>query len=49
MRRSGSRKVKVSFPAGQLTHFGGVYLLHQFLQQLKFRTFLGRRDLDPVF
>lgn len=43
MRRSGSRKVKVSFTAGQLTHFGGVYLLHQFLQQLKFRTFLGRR------
>ncbi len=43
MRRSGSRKVKVSFSAGWLTHFGGVYLLHQFLQALQIRTFLSRR------
>lgn len=43
MRRSGARNIKVSFTAGQLTHFGGVYLLHQFLQQLQLRTFLGRR------
>lgn len=42
MRRSGSRNVKVSFSAGKLTHFGGVYLLHQFLQQIQFRTFLSR-------
>lgn len=43
MRRSGSRNIKVSFSAGQLTHFGGVHLLHQFLQHLKFRTFVGRK------
>lgn len=43
MRRTGSRKVQVSFTAGQLTHFGGVYLLHHFLQKLQFRTFLSRR------
>src|SRR3989338_278036 len=43
MRRTGSRKVKIAFSAGKLTHFGGVYLLHQFLQQLHFRTFIGRR------
>ncbi len=42
MRRTGSRKVKLSFTAGQLTHFGGVYLLHGFLQRLRLRTFLGR-------
>lgn len=43
MRRTGARKVKTSFTAGHLTHFGGVYLLHSFLQQLQFRTFLSRR------
>lgn len=43
MRRSGSKKIKVVFSAGQLTHFGGVYLLHRFLQQLQVRTFLSRR------
>lgn len=42
MHRTGSRNVKISFSAGQLTHFGGVYLIHRFLQQLFFRTFLGR-------
>lgn len=43
MRRSGAKKVKVMFSAGQLTHFGGVFLLHRFLQQLQFRTFISRR------
>lgn len=43
MGKTGSRNVKVSFTAGQLTHFGGVYLLHQFLQQLQLRTFLSYR------
>ncbi len=42
MHRTGSRKVKISFTAGRLTHFGGVYLLHRFLQQLHIRTYLGR-------
>lgn len=40
MPRVGAKNVKVSFTAGQLTHFGGVYLLHRFLQQLQFRTLL---------
>lgn len=47
MHRTGSRNVFVSFSAGQLTHFGGVYLLHRFLQQLQFRTFLSRHLYLP--
>lgn len=47
MHRTGSRNVKVSFSAGQLTHFGGVYLLHRFLQQLQIRTFLSRELYTP--
>lgn len=43
MHRTGSRNVKLAFSAGQLTHFGGVYLLHNFLQQLQLRTFLSQR------
>src|SRR3989344_8752657 len=43
MRRTGSRNVQVSFTAGRLTHFGGVYLLHHFLQRLQLRTFISRR------
>lgn len=43
MHRSGARNIRVAFSAGQLTHFGGVYLLHRFLQQLQVRTFLGRQ------
>lgn len=40
MSRTGSKNVKISFNAGQLTHFGGVYLLHRFLQQIRLRSFL---------
>lgn len=43
MPRIGSKKVALSFSAGRLTHFGGVYLLHRFLQQLQLRTFLSRQ------
>ncbi|MEK7296208.1 MAG: IS1380 family transposase [Actinomycetota bacterium] len=43
MPRTGAKQVQVSFTAGRLTHFGGVYLLHCFLQRLHFRTFLGDR------
>lgn len=43
MPRTGSKNVRVSFTAGQLTHFGGIYLLHSFLQQLQLRTFLSRQ------
>lgn len=47
MPRTGAKQVQVSFTAGQLTHFGGVYLLHCFLQHLHFRTFLGDRLRIP--
>ena len=43
MPRTGSKNIRVAFAAGQLTHFGGVYLLHYFLQQLRLRTFLAER------
>lgn len=39
--RSGARKVRASFTAASLTHFGGIFLLHQFLQQMKLRTYLA--------
>lgn len=38
--RSGARKIRTKFTAAGLTHFGGVYLLHQFLQQAHLRSFL---------
>lgn len=43
MPRTGSKKVKVAFTAGRLTHFGGVFLLHQFLHTIKLRTCLHER------
>lgn len=43
MSRTGAKNVKVSFTAGRLTHFGGVYLLHRFLQQIRLRSFLCAR------
>lgn len=43
MPRSGARNIKISFSSGYLSHFGGIYLLHQFLQQLQMRTFISRR------
>lgn len=43
MPRVGAKNINVVFTAGRLTHFGGVYLLHRFLQQLQFRTFLSRK------
>ncbi len=39
----GSRKIQTEFVASGLTHFGGVYLFHQFLQQLHFRSHLSQR------
>lgn len=42
MSRTGSKKVEVSFTAGRLTHCGGVYLLHQFLQKIKLRSFFSK-------
>jgi hypothetical protein len=43
MSRSGAKSVKISFTAGRLTHFGGVFLVHCFLRQFQLRTFLSRR------
>lgn len=43
MSRTGAKNVRVSFTAGRLTRFGGVYLLHRFLQTLQLRTFLCLR------
>lgn len=43
MHRTGARNIKLTFSAGQLTHFGGVYLLHCFLQRLQVRTYLSMR------
>lgn len=40
--RSGAHKIRTTFTAGGLTHFGGIYLLHQFLRQLRFRSYLYR-------
>lgn len=40
--RSGARKIRTKFTASGLTHFGGIYLFHKFLQQLKIRSYLFR-------
>lgn len=38
--RPGAHKIRTTFTAGGLTHFGGIYLLHSFLRQLRLRSFL---------
>lgn len=38
--RSGARNIRTKFTSGGLTHFGGIYLLHHFLQQLRMRSYL---------
>lgn len=38
--RSGARNIRMKFTSAGLTHFGGIYLLHQFLQQLRMRSYL---------
>lgn len=45
--RSGASKIRTSFTAGGLTHFGGIYLLHLFLRQLKLRTYLSAQIQFP--
>mgnify|MGYP001608549005 FL=1 len=40
--RSGARSLRTNFAAASLTHFGGIYLVHSFLQRLHFRSFLMR-------
>lgn len=38
--RSGARNIRISFTGSLFTHFGGVYLVHEFLRTLRFRSFL---------
>lgn len=45
--RSGARNIRTNFAAVSLTHFGGAYLLHQFLQALKLRTYLSEKIKFP--
>ena len=40
--RQGVSKIRIDFTAQSLTHFGGIYLVHQFLHQVQFRSFLTR-------
>lgn len=47
MARHGARNIRTAFTSVQLTHFGGVYLLHQFLQQLGLRTLLSQSIAHP--
>lgn len=44
---SGARNIRTNFTAVSLTHFGGMYLLHQFLQRLKLRTYLSEKIKFP--
>lgn len=39
--RSGVKKIRTIFNAPSLTHFAGVYLFHQFLQQIRLRTYIS--------
>jgi len=45
--RSGARNIRLKFTSTGLTHFGGIYLLHQFLQQLRMRSYLSHRLALP--
>ncbi|MBI3618992.1 IS1380 family transposase [Candidatus Peregrinibacteria bacterium] len=38
--RSGARNIRISFTGSAFTHFGGVYLVHEFLRNLRFCSFL---------
>jgi hypothetical protein len=43
MGRSGARGVEISFAGESLTHFGGLLLLHRFVQRLGLRQLLAER------
>lgn len=45
--RQGASKIRTGFTAEALTHFGGVYLIHYFLQQIRFRSLLARTLTIP--
>lgn len=44
---AGARDISVSFSADSLTHFGGLFLLQRFAQQLGLRTLLAHRLQFP--
>ena len=46
MRRS-PRNLRITFDHRGLTHFGGVYFFHEFLQLLQLRDFLARHLSYP--
>lgn len=39
--RSGAKNLRMAFTSNSLTHFGGINVLHAFLQRIKFRTFIS--------
>lgn len=41
--RSGARRIRTKFTASGLTHFGGFYLLHQFFQHLRLRSYFAQQ------
>jgi len=43
MGRRGSSNIRITFTSGKLSHFGGIYLVHQFFQKLQLRTYLSRQ------
>lgn len=43
MGRSGVREIEISFAGQSLTHFGGLFLLHRFVQRLGLRSLLADR------
>ncbi len=43
MARFGARQVRISFTAESLTHFGGLFLLHRFVQRVGLRSLLAHQ------
>lgn len=43
----GPRKLRYAFTGQALTHFGGVYLLHQFLNRIRLKRLLAKRVYFP--
>lgn len=41
--RFGPKNLKISFAGKNVTHFGGVYLLHLFLKRLKLKSLLSKK------
>lgn len=41
--RFGPKKLKISFTEKNVTHFGGIYLLHLFLKRIKLKSLLSKK------